>query len=65
MEIRVTGYLREKDGSQGYFWNHFNVSEDEIFDWLNQRFQDGDFGCPINLNREDLVMDCSIDKIEF
>jgi len=61
--IKIHGMVKNEKGNYIYS-NHIELSEDELFEIINEKFQQGEYGCPINENRETCKMILSIESIE-
>ena len=65
MEIRIRTYFWDKDKSKILGQSTTVLTDDDICDIINTKFYNGNCAIPINLRRDDLIFDSSIDEIKI
>lgn len=60
MRIYIDYYLKQDDKTR---LMHDTVTEDEIMEYLKQKFYDGDMACPIGFDRETVKVKFEIAKV--
>lgn len=60
MDIKVDYWLRENGNSRIM---NTTITGQEIIEYLEQKFKNGDLPCPINFNRENVSVEFIIDSV--
>lgn len=60
MTIKVDYWLRESGHSRVM---NATITEEEILQYLEQKFRSGDLPCPMNFNRESVSVEFSIESV--
>ena len=65
MEITIRTYFWDKDKTKILGQRTTVLTDYDICDIINTKFYNEDYGIPVNLERDDLIFDSSIDEIKI
>lgn len=60
MRIEIDYYLKQDEQTR---LMHTTVTEEDIMDFLKQKFYEGDLACPINFDREQVHIGFQVAKV--
>ena len=63
MKITIDIYLRRKSDNKMLQILHEEVTDEDLMEMLRDKWYKGDISIPINLNRDDISPEFSIDEV--
>jgi len=63
MKIKIDIYLRRKSDNKLLQMLHEEITNDDLMEMLRDKWYKGDISIPINLNRDDISPEFSIDEV--